>query len=420
MTKSLGNAAAAGEKGYMVGKSPLRIMDSDRRDMPSGVVASIRPGIPDPQRRLWFVVGPIAALVILAAGWCAMWYYAAAAANRTLGAWIEREAAAGRSYSCASEAISGFPFSIQVHCQRPAAAINSTQPPFAVDANDVTFTARIYRPNYLVGEVSGPLTVAAPAQALNLVATWALARISVSGLPSDPDAVSLSIEQPRVGRGGANAAFSAEGVDFNARIVGGSADDHPVIDAALHFVSATAPTVHPLLADPLQGDLEVVIRGLQDLAAKPLAARFRELQASGGTIEVKSFRFQRADATVVGAGTLTVNAQGRLDGALRVAVYGIENIVPQLGIDKLINQQIDRLAGASGQSGQAGSALDRLLPGLSGIVSAGANASLVDDLKKMGEPTQIDQKPAIALPLRFSDGAAYLGMIRLGDVPALF
>ena len=47
-------------------------------------------------------------------------------------------------------------------------------------------------------------------------------------------------------------------------------------------------------------------------------------------------------------------------------------------------------------------------------------ASLIDDLKKMGQATEIDGKPATALPLRFADGAVYLGMIRIGDVPALF
>ena len=49
-----------------------------------------------------------------------------------------------------------------------------------------------------------------------------------------------------------------------------------------------------------------------------------------------------------------------------------------------------------------------------------ANASVIENLKKMGEPTEIDHKPAIVLPLRFSDGAIYLGMLPLGDAPALF
>lgn len=404
----------------MAGETPLSMMRPDRRAMPSRAVASAPTGAAGPRQRLWFVAAAVATVLILAGGWCALWYYAAAAADRTLAGWVEREAAAGRAYTCGSEATSGFPFSIRVRCARPAAAVYSAQPPFTVNANAVNFTAQVFHPTYLVGEVTGPLTVSTSGQPPSLVATWTLARMSVSGLPADPHSISITIERPRVGGGGANSApaFSADDADFEARIVGGSADDHPLIDAALHFVSAAAPTIHPLLAGPMQGDVEVLVNGLKDLSTKPLAARFREIQAAGGTIQVKSFRFQRADAIVVGSGSLTVDAQGRLDGDLQVAIYGLENIMPQLGIDRLIDQGIDRLAGA--QSGQGRSALDRLLPGLGGVISAGANASLVEDLKKMGQPTQIDQKPAIALPVHFSAGAVYLGMIRLGEVPALF
>jgi len=38
----------------------------------------------------------------------------------------------------------------------------------------------------------------------------------------------------------------------------------------------------------------------------------------------------------------------------------------------------------------------------------------------MGEPTTIDGRRAIVLPLRFVNGAVYLGMVRIGEVPALF
>ncbi len=60
------------------------------------------------------------------------------------------------------------------------------------------------------------------------------------------------------------------------------------------------------------------------------------------------------------------------------------------------------------------------MPGLSDVVRQGANAGIIDNLKKMGQPTEIDQKPAIVLPLRFSDGVVSLGMIPLGQLPPLF
>lgn len=401
----------------MAGESPLSMMHADRpriRRRGGGTVAA------PSGRGMRTAIAALGLVVVLAAGWCGLWYYAASVADHTLAGWVAREATAGRVYTCGSQGISGFPFRIVAHCIEADAALQSNTPPFVVAAKEVTFTAQVYHPTLLVGDVTGPLTVAAPGQPPGFVATWSQARLSVSGLPPDPDTLTITIEQPHLDRGagtGAPTLFAADDADFQARIVSGTASDHPVIDAVLRFDSVTAPSVHPLLGQPLQGDIEMVLRGFNDLSPKPMADRFREMQASGGALEIKSLRIDRTDAAVVGSGTLTVNADGRLDGVVQIAVYGLENIVPQLGIDKLIGHSLDRLTGSSGQGL---STLDRFVPGLSGVVSQSANSSLVDDLKKMGQQTEIDNKPAVALPLRFVNGAVYLGIVRIGEVPALF
>ena len=64
--------------------------------------------------------------------------------------------------------------------------------------------------------------------------------------------------------------------------------------------------------------------------------------------------------------------------------------------------------------------LDRLLPGLGGAVRESANSSVIESINKIGKPAQIDNKPAIALPLRVEDGIIYVGVIPVGAVPALF
>jgi len=384
--------------------------------MGRGSAAARRSG----RRRTWSIIAA-AAVIVLVVGWSGLWYYAASVADRTLAGWVAREAQAGRTYRCGSQGISGFPFRVEAQCEEAAATVTSTQPPFDVAAHGVTFTAQVYNPTLLVGDVTGPLTVAAPGQPPRFVASWSLAQLRVSGNPPAPDTVAIELDRAHLDSGANTPTlFAADDADLQARVVGGSATDHPVIDIALHLTSATAPSVHPLLGEPLQGNAEVVLRGLKDLAPKPFAERFRELQASGGDIEIKSLRLERADAIVVGTGKLTVNARGGLDGTLTLSVNGLDTIVPQLGIDKLVDQGIDRLSGANGQSTEGLAALDRVLPGLSGVVRNSAAASLTDNLRRMGQPTLIDNKPAVALPLRFADGAVYLGIIRIGAVPPLF
>lgn len=377
-----------------------------------------------PRRRgRTFLILALLALV-LAAGWCGGWYYAASVADSTLAGWVEREAAAGRVYNCGSQGITGFPFRIQAHCAEASAALKTVQPPFVVAANDVTFTAQVYHPTLLVGEITSPVTVSAPGEtAPSFVATWTLGRLSVSGFPPNPDSFSVDIDHLHLDQGtGASAVtwFTADNAQLNAQIVSGSANNRPVIDTVLHFTAAIAPTLHRVTADPMQGDIEIEVRGLKDLSPKSLAERFREMRANGGNIEIRALRLERTDAVVVGAGTLTVNEHGRLDGTVNVAIAGIENVVPLLGIDQMIDQGINRMTGTNGQPGQGLAALDRLVPGLSGVVRQGASASVIDNIKKMGQPTEIDKKPATILPLRISDGSVYLAMFRVGAIPPLF
>jgi hypothetical protein len=246
--------------------------------------------------------------------------------------------------------------------------------------------------------------------------------MTVSGLPPDPESVTVSVDNPKVNQSvntSTTTIFTADSAEVQSRIISGSAANNPAIDTLIRFASATAPTVHPLLAEPVQGDIDAVFKGFKDLAPKPWAQRFREMQAAGGSIEIKRLRLERKDSIIVGEGELTLNPDGKVEGLIRVAISGVENIVPQLGIDRAISRGIGRLSGDKDTS-QGLNMLDQLMPGLGGAIRSTATASVIDSLNKMGQPAAIDNKPAIMLPLRFSDGSSYLGMIPLGDVPPLF
>lgn len=404
----------------MSGESPLSMM------RPAGPRLRKPPLKSAGRRRPWLIVVP-AIVVVLALLWVWLWYYAASIADRSLTGWVEREAAAGRVYSCAAQTIGGFPFGIHARCANAVAEIKSNQPPFTVRADNVMFSAEVYRPTLLTGDVTGPLTLAESGQPPSFTANWSRARMSVHGQPPYPDDLSFILDWPRLERTGSAAGggkdeivFEAKHADFRGRIISGSPRNNPVIEAVLHLAGAAAPTLHPLVAEPIEAEMNLVLRGFKDFGPKPWADRFREMQAAGGGVEIKFLRVARSDAIVVGEGSLTVNAHGKLDGLIRVAVVGIERIVPLLGLDQMIGRGIDRLAGSEGATQQGLGAIDRLVPGLGGALRDTANASLIDNLKKMGQPTEVDKKPAIMLPLRFSDGAIYFGMLRIGEAPPLF
>jgi hypothetical protein len=389
-------------------ESPLSMMRTPGQRLPRRA-DGYRPG-------RWIAIG--ATTVAIAVIWVWLWYFAAAAADRTLAGWLQREAAAGRVYSCGSQSFGGFPFKLAVHCDDVGIEVRNTQPAYTLAARTAIFGAAIWQPTRLVGDIVAPLTFAEQGQSPRLVANWVHGRITVGGIPPNPDSASFLFDAPRIDRITADAEhnelFKADRAEATGRVNGGTPSDHPVVEVTASVGGLLAPTLHPLLGAPLNIKLDAVIRGFDDLAAKPWADRIREMQAAGGGIDIKSFRLaQGSDIIIVGTGKLTVNDHGKLDGALGLAIVGIERIVPLLGIDRLIAQGIDRLSGG-------GNVLDRLAPGISGVIRENANIGVVENLKKMGQPTSLDGRPAVALPLRFVDGAVYFGVLPVAQIPSVF
>src|SRR5262249_29969344 len=150
-----------------------------------------------------------------------------------------------------------------------------------------------------------------------------------------------------------------------------------------------------------------VLRGLNDFQPKPWSVRFREMQAQGGRIDITQVRVQQGDILAAGAGTLSINANGRLDGELRVTMAGLEQFLAAIGAQQRVqtSRDMDRLAGA----------LNRLAPGLGEVArqQAGANISL--GINMLGEQATLEGKRAVTLPLRVSDGAIFLGPIPIGN-----
>ena len=401
----------------MPSESPLSMMRPPAQRMRRLEVRPVR-------RRRWPVLASAVIVIVLAVVWGLLWYYAATVADRTMAGWIEREAAAGRIYSCGTQSIGGFPLGFAVRCTNAAAQIRNTVPPYDVKAGDVSFSAEIYRPTGLVGDIVGPLSLAQAGRPPAFSVNWTRAQVGVSGVPPFPETAFVNLDGPhldQVGTGGNQTWFQAQRADLHGSVLSGSPRNHPVIETTLHLVAATAPTLHPLLAAIVDVDADAVLRGFDDLLPKPWPERFREMQANGGGIEIKALRFAQGKSIIVtGTGNLSLNDHGKLDGVMQIAIVGLEQIVPQLGLSEMLAQGIDRLSGTPGTAAQGMNALDALIPGLGGALRDTANAGIVDNLKKMGQPTTVEKQAAIVLPLRFVDGGIYLGMLRVGEIPPLF
>lgn len=366
------------------------------------------------RRRIWPLAVPLIVLAIAAAAWSAFWYSAANQAERLINEWLEREARLNRIYDCGERSIEGFPFHIVLHCDEARAQLNNLQPVLGLNLSDVEVTAYLYQPTLLVADFSGPLAIGEPNQAPRMIADWTQARTTVRGMPRSPERISISMDKPvfeRVTDNGRERIFVGEHVEFGARLVSGTPTDRPLLDVAAKVVATSAPGVHPLAREPIDAEIDTRLHGLKDFAPKSWPDRFREIQAAGGRIEVRSIRMKQGEWLAIGSGSIGLSPAGRLNGEMIVTVAGLDKLMKQLGVEYVARNE--RVNSAIGM-------LNQLVPGLGDVAREHAPAGAAAGLTLLGEQTELEGRKATRLPLRFDDGAVSLGPVPIGQIEALF
>ena len=391
-----------------------------------------------PHRRpLWRLFLPPILLLIAAAAWSAFWFYAASEAEVKADAWRAQEAKSGRVYDCAKRTVAGFPFRLEVRCDGASVSLISqtagqaaAQTPITASLGEILVVAQVYDLKLLIAEFKAPARIAESRGTSSMLVNWSKARSSVVGLPAVPQRASIVFDDASVDRinGSVQVPLArARHIELHGRLAEGAPLDHPMIETVLKIEAGSVQEVHPLLAQPFDAEVRTMLSGLKDLAPKPWPDRFRELQAGGGHVEIVQSRIQQGDLIAVAAGTLGLSGEGRLDGELQMTVAGIEKVIPALGIEKMLDEGVpqatlDRVApGVKTQDvGNLLGALDRAIPGLGKVVKQNANIGVAAGINALGKEAVLEGKKARTFPLRFVDGAVYLGPLNVGQVPSLF
>jgi hypothetical protein len=388
---------------------------------------------PPRKRSRWPLFVMPGLLVVLSIGWSAFWFYASSQVGAQFERWRTREAQSGRVYDCGKLSVGGYPFRFEVRCE------NATVDLISQTANrkfgkgqlsEILAVAQIYNPQLLIAEFSGPLTVTEQGEQQSLIVNWSKAQSSVFGLPVSPQRMSLVVDEPTLERsvGSVRAPLArAKRSELHGRIAEGSAAANPVIEAVWQLTQASADALHPALAETFDLNLQARLSGLKDFRPKPWPERFREIQAANGRIEILQSRLQQGNMIAIATGSLGITPEGLLDGELQMVVAGLEKVVPALGIDKILEQGVsqetlNRLAPGlkAEQVDKAMGALDKLIHGLGNVVRQQAPAALGGVIGMLGQKTTLEGKPAQAFPLRFAEGAVYLGRIRIAHTQPLF
>ena len=393
---------------------------------------------PAPRRRpLWRLFIMPVLLLIAAAAWSAFWFYSASRVDVIADAWRAREAQSGRVYDCARRSVAGYPFRLEVRCDGARVSLVSqtagqgaAQTPITAKLGQILVVAQVYDPKLLIAEFTAPATISDPNDSSSMIVNWRTARSSIVGLPGVPQRISLVFDDPALDRVKGSLQtplLRAKHIELHGRIAEGSPSDHPVIETVLRVAGGSLQEVHPLLAQPFDAEVNAKLSGLKDFAPKPWPERFRELQAAGGHAEIVQSRIQQGNLIAVATGTLGLTPEGRLDGELQMTVAGIEQVIPALGLEKMLDEGVpqatlDHVApGVKTQDVRnLLGALDRAIPGLGNAVKQNVNVAATASINSLGKEAELEGKKARTFPLRFTDGAVFLGPIKVGQIPPLF
>ena len=385
---------------------------------------------PRKRSRPWLIATPLVCFLLLAAGWSVFWFYAASLVGPALDGWRAREAQAGRIHTCSNQTVAGYPFRIEVNCATPtvefepasALRLSNSNRPLVLAAKNIAVVAQVYDPKLMIGEVTGPMTVTEKGQPTTLSANWSLAQVSVRGTPQEPERISIAIDKlefANFNRGVMELVATANHAELHGRIASGSVSNNPAVELVLRLNGAVAPSLHPLVGRPTDSEITATLTGLKDFSPKPWSERFREIAAANGRIEIAQARLSQGDVLAAGSGALTINGNGKLDGQLTLTVAGLDKLITMLGADQMMSQYMAQKGGGMNMD-KIGGALDRIIPGLGGAVRNNSGGIAAAGISMLGQPAEIEGKKGVSLPLKFADGAVYLGPIMVGQTPALF
>jgi hypothetical protein len=368
------------------------------------------------RRRRWPIVAPLILVLLLAAGWTGFWFYASGKAESLIAEWRDREAGMGRVQTCGSQAIGGFPFRFEVRCDDFSFADRSA---FDLKLPTALAAVQIYDPTLLISEFSGPLTVAPHGRPPDTTVNWRLGQASVRGQLAAPGSIpiertSIVLDGPTLSvtpDGGNAVQARAERLELHGRPIGAADARDSTIETIVRLTAGTAPDIHPLAAEPIDAEITALVSGITDIMPRPWPVVLREWQAHGGNVEITQARVKQGDVIATGTGTLSLSPSGGLNGQLQLTVVGLDQVLHKLGVDQMM---------AQGKVGSTINALDKLVPGLGAIARQNAAPGIIAGLGAMGQNATLDGKPAVTVPLRFNDGAVFLGPIPLGRVLPAF
>jgi hypothetical protein len=332
--------------------------------------------------RFW-LFAPFAVVGLVIVAWCAAWFVIRNRTEEGLDAWLAREAAAGRQWTCADRSIGGFPSRVEVTC----ASIILRRGALTATTGRVDAVAQIYRPRHVIVQAAGPLRVEEDGRVVE--GRWrqldASVRTGEEGL-RQLSAIMQGADWRVTGATPEPVTANADRLEVHARPSPSRTDES--VDLVARASRAAVPLLDTALGSPDPANLELQARASQGLrlGAEPLGPQLERWREAGGALDVVLLTLAKGTGRLEAKGRLGLDAERRVEGRLDASALGLETALrPLLGGDSRAS----------------------LAAGLLGALGRGTQRPPAE-----GAPSGLQPLP----PLRFEGGRVFFGPIPVPGV----
>ncbi|MFC3267057.1 DUF2125 domain-containing protein [Camelimonas abortus] len=287
------------------------------------------PPAPARRRSRFWLYFPYVVLLVLGAGLSAFWFIARDRVEAAVDGWLAHEAREGREWSCPNRVISGFPTRFEVRCERPAFAGVVDGARVSGEMGGFLAVARIYDPNLVGFNFTGPLVVRDGDSGLAARVDWRGFSMSVRRTADSFSRASASVLKPVVDLLGPDGAETRVGEarawEAHLRPDPSASASDDMWDVAAQLADASLPALNGFFGDsrPLTVEFQGTVshaRLLRSGLGPQALDRWRD---AGGAIGVKLLKLARGDQVVEARGQLGLDGERRPAGRLTVQAAGV-------------------------------------------------------------------------------------------------
>jgi hypothetical protein len=280
---------------------------------------------------------PSLMLLAVVLGWCGYWVFARHLARDQLAAWLERERALGRSWTCPDQSFGGFPFRLVLTCRQPNFVGTLNGRSVEGSLSELRAVAQLYQPTHLIAEIDGPLDLSGAGDGRNLAVSWDLLQTSLIGTPRALDRLAALADKLQISvLSGTPAAVKAAigHAELHVRRTANRPVEDKAFDIAVSVGEVTNAALDTWLGSqtPASGEIVGVLSHGDFSGEGTGPQKLERWRAAGGSFTIERANLSKGAARVSFTGHLGLDDEHRPQGQLEADVEGLEPLLAHFGL----------------------------------------------------------------------------------------